>query len=194
MSSMKDDEGSPSLSAEASERDLVGDGMLLVLAGVRMTVKNLIIVRALRDGADYDEDWYVSAVQHEFVVMAAEKNADADRVEAAARTASKLRGTANHQSDYRKADQRMLARRITVLRALATALATASEDTEHATALVHGARTSALDDIAGAMQPSQDSDLNSADRDAIDPADHRDQLTQLKKELRKLAKKGPPRG
>ena len=190
---MADADNSPSLSHEATVRELVDDGMLLSLAGVRMAVKNLIIVRALRDGAAFDEEWYLSAVQHELVIMAAEKNSDADRVDAAYRAAASLRGVARHQSDYRRADRKMLERRMVVLRALAVDLAEASEDVERATELVRLARDSALDDIAGAMQPTQDSDLVPALTGEEDPADRLDRLALLRKDLRSLRKKAAKR-
>ncbi len=185
------DDNAPSLSHKASIGELVEDGMLLSLAGVRMAVKNLIIVRALRDGAEYDEAWYLAAVQHELLVLAAEKTTDADRVETATRAAASLRGKATHQSDYRRGDRKMLERRTAVLRALATELTKASEDIDGAGALVRLARQSALDDIAGAMQPSQQSDLEPSLTGQDDPADRLDRLALLRKDLRKLHKNAP---
>ena len=133
--------------------DLVEDGILIAVAGIRMTVRNLIIVRALRDGANYDEGWYIDAVRHEFRALAAEKRADGARVVADHAAATRRRGIAAHQSDYRRGDLRALDRRAAALILLAERLDELSADEDAASSLAQTSRAAALDDIADAMRP-----------------------------------------
>lgn len=141
----------PTRAPELDPADLVDDGLLLAAAGVRITVRNLIIVRALRDGVDFDEDWYVAAVKHEFRALAAEKRADAERAYADRLVAADRPGRASHRSDYRWEDAHPLDRRAAVLNGLAERLDLESEDDAAALALVRVARQAALDDIADSI-------------------------------------------
>lgn len=145
------------MSLMATPAELVEDGMLIATAGVRMAVKNLILVRALRDRADFDEDWYVGAVRHEFLALAAEKSDDARRMTEALARASTRRGRARSNADYRRVDAPVLERRITTLTALADRLTAASQDASEAHELVSAARENALEEIAGAVQPDGES-------------------------------------
>ena len=70
-----------SFSRRASTSDIVDDAVLLATGAVRSAVKNLLIVRALRDGKDFDEAWWLDAVAREFEAIAVEKDDDAKRVE-----------------------------------------------------------------------------------------------------------------
>lgn len=146
----------PELSPAATAEELVDDGMLIATAGVRMAVKNLILVRALRDRANFDEDWYVGAVKHEFLALAAEKSDDARRATAALARASTRKGRARSGADYRRVDAPLLKRRIAALTALADRLTEASTDADEAHGLVAAARESALEEIAGAAQPDRE--------------------------------------
>jgi len=141
----------PEAAPDAAISDLVHDGLLLAIAGVRMAAKNLIIIRALRDHKDFDQAYYVAAVQHEFLTLALEKSTDADRVGEARARAAYRKGTASSQADYRRADLPLLERRITVLTTLAEALTAASQDLELAAGLVSKARETALEEIANAV-------------------------------------------
>jgi hypothetical protein len=143
----------PDLSPDATTHDLVRDGMLLAKAGVRMAAKNLIIVRALRDHKDFEQEYYVAAVQQELLALSAEKAADADRVRVASTKAARLGGRPSGRSDYRRDDIPTLRRRIKVLSRLSNALAKASADQDLAHELVSAARESALEEIANAVAP-----------------------------------------
>lgn len=68
-------------SARSRKSDVVTDAVLLATAAVRIAVKNLLIVRALREHADYEEHWWRDAVAREFEVLAGESEADATRLE-----------------------------------------------------------------------------------------------------------------
>lgn len=59
--------------------DLVADALLVARAGVRQKVKNVVIMRTLRDGADFDLEWYTDAVRAELEALAVESEAAADK-------------------------------------------------------------------------------------------------------------------
>jgi hypothetical protein len=144
----------PGPAHEADLDDVIRDGLLLALAGVRMTVRNLMIVRALRDNKDYDETWFLDATLFEFHVLAAEKRADAARV-AEYRTAAIGRpGRASHAVDYGSEDESVLERREAALIGLAERLDTFGD--AEAGAVVDAAREAALSDITGAIRRSSE--------------------------------------
>src|SRR5690349_9148825 len=62
--------------------DLIDEAMLIAASGVRLAVKNLIILRSVRDHVDYDEERVVAAVREELHNLADEKDGDADRLAA----------------------------------------------------------------------------------------------------------------
>lgn len=157
---------------------MVDDGFLIALAGIRMTVRNLILVRALRDGIAFDEVWYRDAVQHEFRALAAEKRADATRVGNYLSSALDRDGRASHSTDYRWMDADALERRGEVLDGLAARLDAAAEDDEIAATLVHSARDAAMDDIATAVQPAQGATVGSTKEERASVAKRKSALVE----------------
>lgn len=130
--------------------DIVADALLLATASVRIAVKNLLIVRALRDRADFDELWLRSAVAREFELLAAENEADATRLEGVREGAKRKQGRALHPADFRARDRPVLKRRIRVMRHIATRLREIATDEDAVGALVGEARQTALDEITTA--------------------------------------------
>jgi len=144
--------------------DVVDDGLLIAVAGVRMAVRNLMIVRALRDNTDYDEGWYLDATRAELLQLAAEKRADAARVAEYLAAATGRYGRPESSVDYQSEDADTLERREAALLGLAVRLE-ALGDAE-AGAIVDDARAAALDDIANAIRSSSEpSDDYTAARD-----------------------------
>lgn len=157
---------------EADLDDVIDDGLLLALAGVRMTVRNLMIVRALRDNKDYDETWFLDATLFELHVLAAEKRADAARVAEYRSAAMGRPGRASHAVDYGSEDESVLERREAALLGLADRL-DALGDAEAGT-IVDAAREAALNDISGAIRPTSEP---SAEYSAARP-ERMDELTR----------------
>ena len=141
----------PGFSDEAPVADVVRDAAVLAFAAVRLTVKNLIIVRALRDHAFYDDRWFLTAIGAEFAVLAAEKERDADRVDAFIEQARDRTGRPAHPADYGRDDLDHLARRSETLRALAAQLVALREDEQAARELLDEARYRALGEIADSI-------------------------------------------
>jgi hypothetical protein len=138
-------------SPRSRKSDIVADAAVLATGAVRIAVKNLLIVRALRDDADFDELWLRGAVAHEFELLAAENEADATRLEGVRERAKKKKsGRALAPDDYRARDAPVLKRRIRVLRKIATRLRELAADEDAVLALVGEARRNALDEITSA--------------------------------------------
>jgi hypothetical protein len=130
--------------------DVVADALLLATGSVRIAVKNLLIVRALRDRVAFDEQWWRTAVVHEFGLLAAEYEGDATRLEGVRQKSKKKRGRALTPDDYRARDAPVLKRRIRVLRKIAVRLRELAADEDAVLALVAEARQNALDEITTA--------------------------------------------
>lgn len=167
-------------SARSRKSDVVADAELLATAAVRSAVKNLLIVRALRDNADYEESWWLSAVAKEFELIAAENEADATRLEQVRAHAKKRHGRALHPADFRSRDAPVLKRRIRILRKIATRLREITTDEDAVLALVAEARRNALDEITNARH-------DPSPRAASDPVERAAGLALLAEDLAALA-------
>jgi hypothetical protein len=141
-----------SFSRRASNSDIVDDAVLLATGAVRSAMKNLLIVRALRDGQDFDEAWWLDAVSREFEAIAVEKDDDAKRVEEDRQLAKRRTGQPLHPSDFRTLDVPNMKRRVRILNLIAARLRELGADRDTLLALIAEARTNALDEIASARQ------------------------------------------
>ncbi|WP_309713831.1 hypothetical protein [Pseudolysinimonas sp.] len=160
--------------------DVVADAVLLATGAVRSTVKNLLIVRALRDRADFDEPWWHSAVAREFELLAVENEADATRLEGVRTAAKKKQGRALHPADFRARDAPVLKRRMRILRKIATRLRELATDEDAVRALVEEARQNALHEITTARH-------DPSPRAARDPEERAAGLALLADDLAALA-------
>jgi hypothetical protein len=166
-------------------KHLVQDGMLLANAGVRLAIKNRIIVQALRDNSDFGETALIAAVQREFLARATETFDELERVLAAQDSAKRLGGRPTHNTDYRRVDLPTLKRRTKVLARLAEALTTASSDDQLALALIGAARDSALQEIADALAGSSVGTLSDFSGPSYDDG-LQERKASLAKEIRRL--------
>ena len=80
---------------------MVADATLVSLAAVRQAVKNVILVRALRDAADFDEEWYTDAVRRELEELAREASLEAARLRELREATRRRSGPARAADDYR---------------------------------------------------------------------------------------------
>ncbi|MFC0678765.1 hypothetical protein ACFFGH_13025 [Lysobacter korlensis] len=129
----------------------VDEAVLIACAGARLALKNLFILRTLRDGKAFDHTWYSTAVREELLNLANETDSDADRVLVERERAIKRQGRALFQDDYRLIDADLLDRREKVLRGLAARLRTLSADENHIAMLISEAREQALDEVVAAV-------------------------------------------
>jgi len=137
-------------SPRAKKDDVVDDAVTLATAAVRIAVKNLLIVRALRDHADYEESWWLDATAKEFELIAEEKEQDAARVDDDRTLAKHRSGKARHPADFRTRDVPKLKKRARILRAIAERLRALATDDAALHRLITEARQGALDEIASA--------------------------------------------
>jgi hypothetical protein len=135
-----------------SLEELIEEALLIARAGVRLSVKNLMILKSMRDHADWDVSRYVEAVRQELSNLADEKDGDAARIAALADAARKLSGEATHHSDYRSGDVEPLNLRERVSHGLAARLRELSMDDEYVAEFVELAHTSAWEEIAASVE------------------------------------------
>ena len=128
--------------------ELLTDAVLVARAGVRQRVKNVVIVRALRDGADFDAERYADAVRAELESIAVESETDAARVKRELDYARGRHYEAATARDYVDRDVPTLRKRRKVMLALAVALRALATDDAVVAAIVDDARDNALDEIA----------------------------------------------
>lgn len=130
--------------------ELVADAMLVARAGVRQRVKNVVIMRTLRDGADFDLAWYTEAVRTELETLARENELAAEQLGRDARFAQGRHQRALTARDYVDRDVPKLRRRRRVHLALAARLRAFADDELAIQTLIDDARMLALDEIASA--------------------------------------------
>jgi hypothetical protein len=122
---------------------LVEEGELIALAGVRMRVKNQIILRTVRDGAAFDLDWGVEAVRSQLESLAREATEDARRL--GGKVAGRRRDT--KRDDLTLYEPERLPRRQEMLTMLAERLEALTADESRVRELAIAARDAALDDL-----------------------------------------------
>ena len=161
--------------------DLVAEGMLIVGSAVRLSVTNQAIVRALRERADFDPEWYSAAVVQQLALLADEKQADAARVAEELAGATGRTGKARHQSDYRQRDVLHLRQRKAMLDSLVHEIRAHEGDDDYVESLATASRLAASDEIRGAIR---DSALRTVPRaELLSAEERRKRVLALKAEL-----------
>jgi hypothetical protein len=152
---------------EPTVDETVDEAVMIVAVAVRLALKNLIIVRALQERADYSEARLLAATREEILNYALEKEADAARVDRQHQVALTTRGQPTSLSDFRLVDAPTLARKAEVLRVLATRVRALADDEDFAARLIAAARDEALEEVLGAFAlPSRDVPRDDAERAA----------------------------
>jgi hypothetical protein len=132
----------PPLPPLPSVERIVEEGVLISASAVRMTVKNHIIVAALRDHVDYDREGLLDVARSDFLRLAAEGEATAERLDA---KRPETREPGESAADAHRRREHL--RRPKVERMLATALRNEAADEETIERLVDRARTDASEEI-----------------------------------------------
>lgn len=173
------------LPAPPSMEDMVHDGLLLARATLRMNVKNLMLLSAIRDHEDFDEDRYITAFHDACHALATENMADAQRMDTLKEAAEGRTGRPQHPSDYRWEDAPLLDLRQQANIAVSQQLMAMSTDVEAARALIREARTSALSELADTVPP----DWAAPNIDPNYEAEHDTRVSLLKADLLELGQK-----
>lgn len=123
----------------ASVERVAEEGLLIAASAVRLAVKNRVVVRALRDQADYDLASLSGYARDELLALAEEKRSDVQRA----------RGTRSYGDTVEMLRLRRLAESS---ERLAELLEQAAADEEYLADVVAGARDSAWSEIGSSIR------------------------------------------
>ena len=135
----------------APVEEIVEQGLLVADVAVRMTVKNAIIMNALKKHVDYDQDQIIDMVRTATEDLAAERERDARHI---SRMRNEIRDTGRSswsESDYGNDDNRTLRHRQEVYERVAEELRKRSEDDEYLRSTATRSRNLAWDEIGGSL-------------------------------------------
>ncbi|XPP26066.1 MAG: asparagine synthase [Leucobacter sp.] len=136
----------------APVEDIVEQGLLVADVAVRMTVKNAIIMNALKRHVDYDERQIIDMVREAVVEVADERERDAEHI---GRVRGEIR---NHgrsswtDAEYGNSDSRTLRHREQVYAGVAQELRERAEDADYLRATAERARTAAWGEIGDSLK------------------------------------------
>jgi len=169
--------------------ELVDDGLLIADSAARMAVKNEVIMRALRDRADFRPERAREAARGELRRLAIENRADARRIDEERERAGERPGKALHQTDYRSGDIVHLARRSEALTALADRLVRLSADDAHLDELVDAARRQAWNEVGTSIAERTATAWSLTDR--LSAAERSRRMALVADDLRDLRRERP---
>jgi hypothetical protein len=121
---------------------------MIARSALTMATKNHIIVDAIGAGNAFDPAQVAVFVENELHDLAGEQADYARRMNASAASASRARGPARHDHDYRAEDRGALMLRREIYGALSDRLVTLAGDAEFIRTTVERARLDAWDEIA----------------------------------------------
>ncbi|QZY52499.1 asparagine synthase [Leucobacter tenebrionis] len=136
----------------APVEEIVEQGLLVADVAVRMSVKNEIIMNALKRHADYDEAQIREMVRQATEDLAKERERDALHI---ARMRSEIRDTGHSswsESDYGNDDNRTLRHRQEVYEKVAEELQTRANDIEYLSDTAERARSMAWHEIGDSLK------------------------------------------
>ncbi|MFC7430272.1 MULTISPECIES: hypothetical protein [unclassified Agrococcus] len=171
----------PSPPTDEELADQVDEGLLIVMTGLRLSTRNRIVLDAMRERADYDEDVVVAGVRSDAEAIVAEQRAIVARLQRIRARAANRHGHALHSADFRRGDVAPLERRERIAALLVERLEATVADEQTVRELVRAARRAAMEDMFGSVLHS----LRGSPALADDG--HDDRLAELRDQLRALA-------
>lgn len=138
------------LSSPKAIARMTDEGLLITLSAVRMSVKNSIIVTAIRDEVNFVEADYATIARSEIIKLSNRNVHDAERVEKQRKRLTKFKGTYSYDDDT-KQDVKLLGKRRKVYEQLAASLLIVAESDEQINDIVAGAQSDAAAEIVGAL-------------------------------------------
>lgn len=136
----------------APVEEIVEQGLLVADVAARMTVKNAIIMNALKRRIDYDEDQIVDMVRDSIEELAEERERDARHIE---RMRGEIRSTGRSawsESEYGNEDNRTLRHRQEVYEGVAAELRDRAADPEYLDRTAERARAAAWEEIGDSLK------------------------------------------
>lgn len=136
----------------APVEEIVEQGLLVADVAVRMTVKNDIIMNALKKHIDYDEAQVLEMVREATEDLASERERDAKHI---SRVRGEIRDTGRSawsESEYGNEDNRTLRHRQEVYENIATELRRRAADPEYLSETTKRARAAAWEEIGDSLK------------------------------------------
>jgi hypothetical protein len=132
--------------------DIVEQGLLVADVAVRMTVKNAIIMNALKRHVDYDEQQIIDMVREAVLEVAEERERDAAHI-GRVRTEIRDHGRSSwSEAEYGDSDSRTLKHRELVYGGVAEQLRQRADDAEHLRITAERAREAAWAEIGDSLK------------------------------------------
>ena len=132
--------------------DIVEQGLLVADVAVRMSVKNAIIMNALKRKVDYDEQEIVDMVRDSNTELALERERDARHIEQMRKEIRKTGRSAWSDSEYGDGDNRTLRHRQEVYEGVAVELRARATDPEYLRVTTARAREAAWHEIGDSLK------------------------------------------
>lgn len=126
----------------------ITDGLLIARFSVVLTLKNRLIVSALRDDRAFDPEAAAAMAGEELRALAAEQDRNAEHTAESIFTAGSQRGAARHEHDYKARDIALLAARQSVYAAVGSRARDDARNPERLAELVEDARVRAWEEIS----------------------------------------------
>ena len=132
--------------------DIVEQGLLVADVAVRMSVKNAIIMNALKRKVDYDEQEIVDMVRDSITELALERERDARHIEQMRKEIRKTGRSSWSDSEYGDGDNRTLRHRQEVYEGVAVELRARATDPEYLKVTTARAREAAWHEIGDSLK------------------------------------------
>ncbi len=136
----------------APVEDIVEQGLLVADVAVRMTVKNDIIMNALKRKVDYDEQDIKDMVRDSILELTEERERDARHIERMRTEIRKTGRSSWSDSEYGNDDNRTLRHRQEVYEGVAAELRQRADDPEYLQATTQRARDAAWHEIGDSLK------------------------------------------
>lgn len=181
----------------APVEDIVEQGLLVADVAVRMSVKNAIIMNALKEHVDYDEEQIIGIARSTLNELAAERERDARHIARVRREVKDAGRSTWSESAYGTGDSKTLRHRQEVYERVAEELRLRTEDEAYLADAAERARRLAWHEIGDSLKERASHPYYGGGHDD-DYRDHRDEriqqliekdLTALVKESAKASKK-----
>ena len=177
----------------APVEDIVEQGLLVADVAVRMTVKNAIIMNALKRHVDYDADQIIDMVRTTTIDLAEERERDAAHI---SRMRGEIRDTGRSswsESDYGNDDNRTLRHRQEVYEKVAEELRARAADDTYLNTAAERAREMAWDEIGTSLADRAEHPYYSGGNNDEYREERESRIQQLiEKDLTALIQQGTP--
>ena len=127
--------------------DMVADGLYVASAATRLALKNRILVEVIARGEDFDIARLMPEARETLLVLAAEAEQDAQRLESARLRARRRHSDSYGTHDYRSRDVRNLRKRQRQSEQVAEALRARADDEGELRTLIEDAREAAWSEV-----------------------------------------------